>query len=147
MSRTSLRTSQNAGKLGTSQNPFRFWHGIIFQLPFYQWEVPGTSGSFLVNFPKCWQAGNIPKTPWIMKWHYFQLSWINGQFLELLGTSSGTSQNAGKLGTSQNPFWFWHGIILNFPGSMGSSRNFWELPQELPKMLASWELINSVWKC
>ena len=32
-----------------------------------QWEVPGTSGNFFENFPKCWQVGNFLNSVWKFK--------------------------------------------------------------------------------
>ena len=84
---TSLGTSWNADKLGTSQNPFWDFDIALFSTCLDQWEVPETSG----NFPKSWQVRNYPKFLQILTWHYLQFPWVNGKFPKLPETSLRTS--------------------------------------------------------
>ena len=96
-------------------------------------NFPGSMGSsrYFWELPEMLTSWELHKIPFgILTSHYFQLAWINEKFPKL----PGTSQNPGKLGTTPNSFRFWHGIIYNVPGSMGSSRNFRKLPWELPKL-------------
>ena len=125
---TSFGLSRNAGKLGNFQNIFGFWHGSIFQLP---WVNPGTSFgifagkfwnsqnpldfhmAFFTTFLGQWEVSNIreswelPKIPLDFDLSlFFSFPGSKEKFPDLRGTSFETSKNAGKLGTSQNPFVF-----------------------------------------
>ena len=73
---------------------------------------------------------DFPKSHRIWAWHYFSTSLDQWEVPKMLA-SWGLPKIPSDLDMA---------LFFNFPGSMGSSRNFRELPWELPKMLASWEL-------
>ena len=136
-----LITKSHQGRLTVTASILNF--PLFFNFPWSLWS----SWNFLGNFRKCWQVGNLPKSPWILTWHYFSTSL--GQ-LEVPGTSRNffgnftkslefpeipsdfemallfNFQNAGKLGTSQNPLRIWHYFLTSL-GQVevpGTSENF-----------------------
>ena len=73
-----LITKSHQGRLTVTASILNF--PLFFNFPWSLWS----SWNFLGNFRKCWQVGNLPKSPWILTWHYFSTSL--GQ-LEVPGTS------------------------------------------------------------